>query len=124
MDAHFRWFEGEKAQFRFVPYDWAFLFPNRFPLSPDDRAGTHRINRDGICSGIIWICLDKFKKTSKDIPRGPDRARRFNQTGHHHPTSPASIPTKTPAQTSNRVWFPTNSRQVATRPVIPTATDK
>lgn len=25
MDAHFRWFEGEKAQFRFVPYDWAFL---------------------------------------------------------------------------------------------------
>ena len=26
MDAHFRWFEGEKAQFRFVPYDWAFLF--------------------------------------------------------------------------------------------------
>ena len=26
MDANFRWFEGEKAQFRFVPYDWAFLF--------------------------------------------------------------------------------------------------
>jgi hypothetical protein len=26
MDAHFRWFEDEKAQFRFVPYDWAFLF--------------------------------------------------------------------------------------------------
>ena len=26
MDADFRWFEGEKAQFRFVPYDWAFLF--------------------------------------------------------------------------------------------------
>jgi hypothetical protein len=26
MDEHFRWFEGEKAQFRFVPYDWAFLF--------------------------------------------------------------------------------------------------
>ena len=21
-----RWFEGEKVQFRFVPYDWAFLF--------------------------------------------------------------------------------------------------
>lgn len=26
MDDYFRWFEGEKAQFRFVPYDWAFLF--------------------------------------------------------------------------------------------------
>ena len=26
MDANFRWFEGEKAQYRFVPYDWAFLF--------------------------------------------------------------------------------------------------
>ena len=24
---NFRWFEGEKAQFRFVPYDWAFLLP-------------------------------------------------------------------------------------------------
>ena len=22
----FRWFEGEKSQYRFVPYDWAFLF--------------------------------------------------------------------------------------------------
>src|SRR4051812_14908213 len=26
MDANFRWFEGEKAQYRFVPYGWAFLF--------------------------------------------------------------------------------------------------
>jgi hypothetical protein len=26
MDADFRWFEGEKAQYRFVPYGWAFLF--------------------------------------------------------------------------------------------------
>jgi hypothetical protein len=25
MDANFRWFEGEKAQYRFVPYGWAFL---------------------------------------------------------------------------------------------------
>jgi hypothetical protein len=24
---HFRWFEGQKAQCRIVPYDWAFLFP-------------------------------------------------------------------------------------------------
>jgi len=35
MDANFRWFEGEKAQYRFVPYDWAFLFLFlllRFPL--------------------------------------------------------------------------------------------
>jgi hypothetical protein len=29
MDANFRWFEGEKAQYRFVPYDWAFLFRTR-----------------------------------------------------------------------------------------------
>ena len=27
MDANFRWFEGEKAQYRFVPYGWAFLLP-------------------------------------------------------------------------------------------------
>jgi hypothetical protein len=26
VDVNFRWFEGEKAQYRFVPYDWAFLF--------------------------------------------------------------------------------------------------
>ena len=32
MDAHFRWFEGEKAQFRFVPYDWAFLFGRLGPI--------------------------------------------------------------------------------------------
>jgi len=30
MDANFRWFEGEKAQYRFVPYDWAFLFYGLF----------------------------------------------------------------------------------------------
>src|SRR5580692_7860660 len=96
MDAHFRWFEGEKAQFRFVPYDWAFLFPNRFPLSPDDRAGTHRINRDGICSGIIWICLDKFKKTSKDIPRGPDRARRVQSNWPPPTHQPREHPDKNP----------------------------
>jgi hypothetical protein len=26
VDINFRWFEGKKAQLRFVPYDWAFLF--------------------------------------------------------------------------------------------------
>lgn len=38
MDVNFRWFEGEKAQFRFVPYDWAFLFefgPALMPLTYD-----------------------------------------------------------------------------------------
>jgi hypothetical protein len=58
MDANFRWFEGEKAQFRFVPYDWAFLFllePPRNILrqqadeqaGPDVKGGVSRKNKAG-----------------------------------------------------------------------------
>jgi hypothetical protein len=39
MDANFRWFEGEKAQFRFVPYDWAFLFSFGLPKSRQPMIG-------------------------------------------------------------------------------------
>jgi hypothetical protein len=46
MDEYFRWFEGEKAQFRFVPYDWAFLFLPSAKGSPKPAEGKLKLPPD------------------------------------------------------------------------------
>ncbi len=68
LDANFRWFEGEKAQYRFVPYDWAFLFtdmPTGRLLTgaglelPGDVLAEHSNKQSGIDLESVVIARDQ-----------------------------------------------------------------